>query len=246
MANLRQPYFLSVIVPVYNEADYLVKTYQILSKYFSQKSFKVEYVFINDGSTDGSSEILSSLKKKDPKISVLNNFKNRGKGEAIKKGVLSARGKYVFFTDADFSTPISEFEKILPQLNKYDIVIGSRRIRGSRVVRPQSLRRRFFGIVFYLILDIFFRLPVRDTNCGFKCFKTKEAKKIFSRQKIKGWGFDAETFYIAKIWKLSVKEVPIVWYDRPGSKVKILKAAAETLKELWQIKTNASKGIYNK
>jgi len=207
------------------------------------------WIAIHSGLASGADVILIPEVKIDLNevCEILNKRHARGKGFSIKRGASQAKGRYVLFTDVDLSVPIEELAKFIPCLEDgYDVVIGSRRIKGSEVVIPQPLYRRFMGSVFYQIVYLFLFNSIRDTNCGFKCYRRDAAKQIFGRQTVSGWGFDTELLYIAHKLNYKIKEVPVRWYNCTATKVKITKVPFLTILELFRIKLNDWKGRYTK
>jgi dolichyl-phosphate beta-glucosyltransferase len=238
---------LSVVIPVYNEATRVNNTYARLDRFFSQRDYSVEYIFVEDGSSDGTAGILKELERSAPgKIRVIANETNMGKGLSIKRGVLEASGDYILFMDADMATPLQAFDDFEEHLDSYDIVMGSRWRKESNIKIPQPRFRRFMGFVFYAIVRTFFLKGIVDTNCGFKCYKKDAARDIFSKQLMKRWGFDVELLYIAQKRGYSIKEIPVVWAHGRDSKVNLFKVPAMTLVELASIKINDWKGRYEK
>jgi dolichyl-phosphate beta-glucosyltransferase len=206
-----------------------------------------EIIVIDDGSNDNTPELTQAFVDSDNNVILLKNSTNKGKGFSIKRGVFSARGEYILFTDMDLSVPIDELSKFIPYLNNgYDITIGSRRIKGSQIMISQPLYRRILGSIFYQIVYIFFFNSIRDTNCGFKCYRREVAVDIFAKQRVSGWGFDTELLYIAHKQRYKIKEVPVRWYNNRISKVNIYKAPFVTLFELCKIKINDWVGRYKK
>lgn len=238
----KEPY-ISVVIPVYNEEKRIKNLQQIIS-YLKKQKYLWEVVLINDGSNDKTLDKLNQLKKR-RNFTIISYNENRGKGFAVKTGMLSAKGKYRVFLDIDLSTPITELDKLLPYLNKYDIVIGSRKMKESNIVTRQSLTREVMGRMFTLLSQKVLQINVSDFTCGFKCFSSKAVKKTFSKQTINGWGFDSEILYIGKIAKHSIKEVPVIWRNAPGTKVKFPNAIISSFLELIKIRINSAKGLYN-
>lgn len=235
--------FLSVIIPVYNEE----KRIQNLSKiesYLRKQKYSWELIVVNDGSTDKSNKVLAFLKKK-IKFKLLSYSPNLGKGFAIKTGMLESGGQYRLFLDIDLSTPITEFEKFIPYLKKYQMVIGSRKLKQSNLVIRQSFVREYLGKIFTALSRIVLQLNISDFTCGFKCFSQKAAKEIFPRQTINRWGFDSEILYIGKGRELSIKEIPVSWENDPRTKVKFPQDIINSLAELIKIRLNSMLGLYN-
>jgi dolichyl-phosphate beta-glucosyltransferase len=172
---------------------------------------------------------------------------NRGKGFGVKEGMLSALGNFRLFTDADNSTPINQVEKIWPEFEAgYDIVIGSRDIKGAILDPPQPLFRRFTGEVFkYLRKMIVDLWGIEDSQCGFKCLTKKAAEDIFPKCKINRFAFDPEILLIGKKMGYKIKEIPIYWKNDLQSKVK-LKSMIKMLIDLFKIRLNEIKGFYDK
>lgn len=167
--------------------------------------------------------------------------KNRGKGFAVKQGILNSHGQYILFTDADNSTPIEEFFKLHSFLKDYEVVIGSRFIHGSTIKRKQPFYRIFLGRLGNRIIRFFLIDGISDTQCGFKAFQHEPAKEIFRRMRIEGFGFDMELLTIAKSLNYTIKEVPVSWYDSSDSRFRPLKDTFRTLREFICIKFNRYK-----
>jgi dolichyl-phosphate beta-glucosyltransferase len=215
---------LSIVIPVYNEAKKIKKAFARLERFFSRKDYEMEYIFIEDGGSDDTLKILTAIKDSNPKVRLLVNEENMGKGLSTRRGILSAKGDYVLFIDVDMSTPLQAFSNFEKHLKDYDIVIASRWTRESKIKRRQPVDRRVLGRVFYVLVNWFFLKSIRDTNCGFKCYRRAAAKEIFSMQRLNGWGFDVELLYIAQKKGYTIKEVPVVWAHYGDSRVNTLTA----------------------
>lgn len=239
--------FLSVIIPTYNEEKRLPKTLKSVSDYLSKQSFESEIIVVDGGSTDKTVQIAEELKPEIKNLSILRCEKNQGKGYSVKLGMLNTNGDYRIFMDADNSTSIDQIEKMWPYFEKgYDIVIGSRDIKGAILDPPQPLYRRFLGKVFRFLVSFICGLwEIKDSQCGFKCFTKKSAKDIFKRCKINGFAFDVEVLVIAKKLGYKIKEVPVYWKNDPFSKVK-LKNIVKMGLDLINIRINLLKGEYFK
>lgn len=228
---------LSVIVPIYNEekrADSLKK----IAQYFSQQSrIKTEIIAVNDGSTDRTLRELQKVKG----IRIITYSKNKGKGYAVKQGVLNAKGDFFLMTDIDLSTPPEEFEKLFKYSKNYDIIIGSRVIKGAKV--KGKAVRKILGAAANLLINIFLLNDIKDTQCGFKLFN-KKARILFEKQKINRWGYDFEILFLAKKFGLKIKEVPVTWEHREHSKIRLMDYP-RTLLELIKIKLNDYRGDYD-
>ena len=242
MKRKNQP-FLSVIIPIFNE-EKRIKNLERVIFFLKKQKYKWEVIIVNDGSTDRTNSVAQLLQKK-LKFKLISYSPNKGKGAAIREGMLVSTGKYRLFLDIDLSTPITEFDNLLPFLKKYDIVIGSRKMRGSKVVIRQPLIRELMGKIFTVLSQKILGMKISDFTCGFKCFSQSAAEKIFIKQKIEGWGFDSEILYIGKVKGNSIKEIPVSWHDDPGTKVKFPQDILRSLGELARIKINSYIGLYN-
>jgi len=237
---------LSVVIPVYKEAKRIKKTFLRINRFFAKRDYKMEYIFIEDGSPDETPRMLGQLAKNRSDVKILTNPKNMGKGYSTRRGMLEAAGEYVLFMDADMSTSLKAFSDFEKYMFDYDIIIGSRWCREADIKIPQPYHRRFGGIVFYKIINAFFLKNITDANCGFKCYKRNVVRDIFSKQLLSGWGFDVELLYVAQKRKYRVKQVPVVWAHGMDSKVNLFTVPVLTLMELIRIKINDWKGRYEK
>lgn len=211
---------LSVIIPTYNEERRIPFTLKKIVEYLSNQKYKYEIIIVDDGSKDRTVEIVAEIAKDITDPQLIKIEKNRGKGYAIKTGILKAKGEYVLFMDADYATGIEEIEKCYLAFNAgYDIAIGSRRLSESIIDIHQPFYREFMGKVFRILASRCLMISVSDITCGFKCFKREVARNIFGRQKLDRWGFDAEILFIAKKYAYKIKEIPVRWKNSGGSKV---------------------------
>lgn len=234
--------FLSVVVPLYNEEKRAKNIVPIL-KFLSGKKFSWELVLVNDGSTDGTSKYLQRFGQKN--IRLISYPVNRGKGHAIKQGMLAASGRYRLFMDVDLSTPIEEIDKFLPYLRKFDLLIGTRKAQGAKVIVHQPWLRENLGKGFTWLSQVFLDVPVSDFTCGFKCFSAACAEKVFSASRINRWGFDAEVLFLGHRYGFSLKEIPVTWRDDAKTRVKFPRDIFRSLHELLAIRWNALRGVYH-
>lgn len=234
--------FLSVIIPLYNEQNRLNKLIKVYN-FLKQQRFNYEVILINDGSHDKTLKRLGKLSEKF-KFQLISYAKNRGKGFAIKTGMLAAKGKYLLFTDIDLSTPIEEFNKFYPFLKIEHVIIGSRKTKGSNLEKRQGVLREGLGKGFTILSQITLDLQLSDFTCGFKCFSRKAARKIFSKQNIEGWGFDSEILFLAKKFGFKIKEIPVKWSNDPRTKVKFPQDIIRSLLDLYKIKYNLLRKVY--
>lgn len=226
--------FLSIIVPAYNEAERVPLTLLDIDKRLSEADFSYEILVVNDGSTDNTAEIVSKMAKTIPHLVLIDNKKNQGKGGAVRDGMLAAKGQYRIFTDADNSTSIDQFEPMLPFFKDgYEVVIGSRAVKGARLTPPQPFHRRILGRVSNLIIQAVNVPGIWDTQCGFKAFTAEAARRIFPLSRINGWGFDIELLALARSLGFRVREMPVHWVNDTASHVKLsayLKVFIENVK----------------
>lgn len=239
-ATATQNYSLSIVIPVYNEEKRIEKTLLELFRYQKINKLKAEIVVVDDGSTDGT---MSVLKKYIKRIKIIPVSPNRGKGFAIKIGMIAASGEKVLFMDADLATPLTEIEKIIEKSKFYDIVIGSRKLKESKVQR--NVLRNILGKAFGFISHLLVPLDCKDSQCGFKIFTKSAALNIFNRSRINRWAFDIEVLYLASLLNYRVLEMPVSWREVAGSKVKIFKDAFLMLRDLLKIRFFVLKGAYN-
>ena len=238
--------YLSVIIPAYNEEKRLPQTLREVDNYLRVQKYDYEIIVVNDGSKDKTAEVVKNLKSparaggEIKNLKLIDNKENHGKGYAVRQGMLEARGEYRLFTDADNSTSINQVEKMWPEFQKeYDIVIGSRDIKGAILDPPQPLYRRILGDVFILVRKLICGLwNIEDTQCGFKGFIAKSAEAIFPKCRINRFAFDPEILVLAKKRGYKIKEIPVCWKNDPHSKVKLksmLKMGIDLLKIRWNM-----------
>ena len=235
---------LSVVIPVYNEEKRIPKNIKEIFDFFgSLDGHEAEIIFVNDGSSDGTAEILKEFGGSYSFVSI-GYGKNRGKGYAIRKGVEAATGDWIIFFDIDLATPLEAVRIFLNAKKDQDrIVIGSRRLDQSKIAVSESPLRVFLGQGFTRMSNIL--VPgITDFTCGFKCFSAPVAKKIFSLAKIDRWGFDTEILYIAKLHGFEIKQIPVSWRHDGDSKVRIIGAVWTSFCELVEMKLNQLRGYY--
>jgi dolichyl-phosphate beta-glucosyltransferase len=223
--------FLSVVIPAYNEEKRLYKTVISVVDFLQKQNYESEVIIVDDGSTDKTVEVANDLIAKFPIVRLIFGKINRGKGFAVKTGMLSAKGERRLFMDADGSTPISEVDKLLKTGEGADVVIGSRRVSGADVKEDQSTIRLALGWLFRHIIETILPLGIIDSQNGFKLFSAKSANELFMRQTIFGWAFDVEILYMARKCGYEIKEVPIVWVNDKESKVTL----KGMVKMLWEV-----------
>lgn len=252
------PIALSIVIPAYNESGKIAEAIRQLSDHVTDRRLSTEIIVVDDGSRDATVAEAGASPHGNTILRVIRNQVNRGKGYAIKCGVLESRGQLVLFSDADLSVPPRELDRFLVELSKgFDIVIGSRRLRGSPLWRwlpgstyeseikvHQPFYREAMGEAYQGLIGRFLGLTVRDSNCGFKCFRGDVARRIFRLTTIDRWGFDAEVLVVANRLGCTIAELEVEWYNNPASKVNLLTAPLSALTEVFRIKINDLQGRY--
>ncbi len=241
--------YLSVVIPVHNEEKRIGETLDSIASYLNKQSYEHEIIVADDGSTDKTDEVSNSRKNVIQNLVISSKKEDgasMGKGDAVSRGMLLASGEYCIIIDADDATPFWQVEKLLKSIEKegYDIAIGSRYIKGAKLVPPRGAFRTFVSRGGNIIINTFLKLPYKDTRCGFKLFTKKATEGIFSKILLPGFGFDDEVLVLAKKLNYKVQEVPVEWHEKAESKVSI-KDVFGSFSEMWQIRKNLKKGKYN-
>lgn len=228
---------VSFVIPVFNEEKRIDVAFKALKTASLPAGLALkEVIFVNDGSTDNTIQKIETFAKKAKlaaKIVLLTYSTNRGKGAALKEGMLYATSDYTLFFDADMSTPISEITKFKPFMEKgIKAIIGTRKNGHSTVTKHQPLLRRTLGRGFTKITQLVLSIDNTDFTCGFKAFARNAKNIIFEESMIDGWGYDAEILYLTSKHAFSMKEVPVTWANDDRTKVRLISAVSKTLKEL--------------
>ena len=226
---------LSLILPAYNEAKSIGATIDQIQGYLNDRGIDYELIVSADGD-DGTREQVRA--RGDARIHVVGEPQRRGKGRGIRDGVAISRGEYIGFVDADNKTPIAEFDKMLPLLEKgWEVIVGSRATAGARIETPQPFYRRLgskgFALIMHMLLGMW---SIKDTQCGFKFFQGKVARDLFRRQKIDGYIFDVEILYLARKAGYKMVEVGVRWRDDGDSRLKLVSGNWRNLKDLFRIR----------
>ena len=234
--------FLSIVVPAYNEEHRISESLKGICHYLAQKPYTYEVLIVDDGSTDNTVEICRSFAASDSSLRVIHYPVNQGKGFAVRTGMLEAAGENVLFCDADLATPMEELDRFWDYRKEgFDIVIASRPLRESHLVKHQPLYREWAGRAFNHAVQAFAVKGIHDTQCGFKLFSREAARSVFSICLLNGFGFDIEVLHIAKKLGLKIKEAPVHWYHRPGSKVHFLRDGVRMLADIFRIRMDHRK-----
>lgn len=238
--------YLSLVMPLYNEERCLRQNFQTIKSYLDTLRKDYEIILVNDGSSDNTLSIIKEIVLSNPQTRSLNSPRNRGKGYAVRKGVLNADGKYVIFTDADLAVPVRFIGTCLKELESGNsMVIGSRHLPDSTFKIREKPLRQFLGEIFRRFAQISLDLRVSDITCGLKGFSREAAFNIFSRSRIDRWGYDAEVVSLAQRLGYDIKEVPVVWYHSFDSKVNVGIDSLSTLLEIFRIRHYFARKLYN-
>jgi dolichyl-phosphate beta-glucosyltransferase len=236
---------LSLIIPAYNEADRIGPSLEKAFRYLAEQNYDAEILVVDDGSSDKTVAQVEEVFKRKPAgidnvtTRVIPLGTNMGKGAAVRRGMLEAKGKIRIFTDADFSTPVKEVEKIIPLIDsgEYDVVIGSRAVEGRALVKKhQPWYREMMGRFYNILVQTFVFRGIKDTQCGFKGFSDHAAQILFSKQQVNGFSFDVELLYLARRYGYRIREIAIEWYNDERSTVGALSDSARMFWELLRIR----------
>jgi dolichyl-phosphate beta-glucosyltransferase len=236
--------FLSIVIPAYNEERRLPNTLERVFAFTQEQSYSSEVLVVENGSDDSTLELAQSYQKRHSNLIVIQESE-KGKGLAVRKGMLAARGAYRFMCDADLSMPIQEVNRFLPpKLEHFDIAIASREAPGAiRFNEPGY--RHWGGRGVNLMIRLFAVPGLRDTQCGFKMFQDTIAKDLFKYQTLTNWSFDIELLYIARKRGYQIKEMPIPWHFNPETKLNPLKDTYQMAIDIMRIHWNALRGVYD-
>ena len=237
---------LSIVIPSFNEERRLPPTLESIAKHILERRPNTEVIVVDDGSSDQTAAVAESCRNRIPRLRVVSNGRNRGKGFSVRHGSLEACGEVVLFTDADLSSPIEEAEKLLAALKSHDVAIGSRAVDRSLIEVHESRFREFAGIVFNRIVRLMLGLPFVDTQCGFKAFRRERCRIIFEQQTIDRFGLDPELLYLARHHKLSIVEVPVRWAHSPATKVNMMRDSVQMFLDVFVITWNGLLGRYHR
>ncbi len=241
---------VSIVVPAFDEQDRLGDSIRIIASYLEITAPTAELIIVDDGSKDGTAKVAEAVCAEFPGVEsqVIRYEENRGKGFAVKTGLLAARADIALFSDADLSTPIEEMSKLLDPIvsGEFDVTFGSRALDRTLIGTHQPWRREQGGRVMNLIIKTMSGLPFLDTQCGFKAFRMDKFRPLLDLMTIDRFGFDVEFLYVAKHNELKLKEIPVRWNNVEGSKVSVVRDTRRMITELMQIRRNARRGVYGR
>lgn len=240
---------VSIVIPSYNEETRLPDTLEAILEYIraSTRWEEWEILVVDDGSTDGTAVVAECAHTREPRVRLLRNPGNRGKGYSVRHGMLAGKHEWVLFSDADLSTPIEELDHLFEacQERNCSIAIASRAIDRSLIETRQSLLREFGGRGMNLLMRLIVGLDVADTQCGFKLFTREAAQAIFPLQTIEGFGFDPEVLFIARKLGFRYCEIPARWKHVEGTKVRLVQDSLRMLADFLRIRRNDLTGKYS-
>jgi len=235
---------VSFVIPAFNEAARIQTSLQRVSEYLKSVPYDAEIIVVDDGSTDETVDIVKRLNI--PALRLLRSGVNHGKGYSVRKGVLSATGDFVLFTDADLSAPIEELEKPLAVAlsENADAVVGSRGLDMTFIEKHQPTMRESGGRLFNVMVRLMLGLKIYDTQCGFKLFRRTTVQPAFEKLTTERFGFDPELLFIMSQQGLKIREVPVHWSHVEGSKVHFLRDGVRMFADLLRIRWNSFIGTY--
>ena len=238
--------FLSIVVPAYNEEARLPDSLAAIAAWMDARRLDAEILVVDDGSRDRTAEIAAEALR-GRRGRVLKNGENRGKGYSVRHGVLEAAGRFILLTDADLSTPITEYDKLAAFVRDHDldVAIGSRALPGSDVQLRQGLVLQSMGRIFNRIIRMMTGLTLQDTQCGFKLLDRERTRPLFEKMVVDRFAFDVELLFLCRRFGLSVREVPVIWRNAPGSKVSILGDPLNMLLDVLRVRWRFRRGLYN-
>jgi dolichyl-phosphate beta-glucosyltransferase len=234
---------LSIIIPAHNEENRLPASLEQVALFVAAQSYPIEVIIVNNNSTDRTAEISRQFADAHAYARALDE-PCKGKGMAVRAGVLAGRGEYLIFCDADFSMPVEEISKFVPPaIDNYDVAIASREAPGARRIdEPQY--RHLMGRVFNFLVRLLAIPKIQDTQCGFKAFRRDVAQTVFPLLTIGGWGFDVEVLFVSLRRGYKLVEVPITWYYKSQSRVNPIQDSLKMGLEVLHVRWNGLRGLY--
>ena len=237
------PSSISIIIAAFNEEKRIIPSLLKIKEYINKQNIPYEIIVVDDGSTDHTHTVVRDLIKDIPYLKVIHYAPNKGKGHALRTGVLASKGEIILLSDADLSTPIEEFSKLLPLIHndKCDIAIGSRALALSEIVKKQPWWRQSMGKFFNKLVKVLVIEDFKDTQCGFKVFRGDIARNLFKEAQIDRFAYDVEILAIGKKKGCKIVETPVRWINSPESKVDPVKDSLQMFGDLLKIRMTIGK-----
>ena len=236
-----EPIRTSIVIPAYNEARRLPNTLEVLRRRLELDPAITEILIVDDGSKDETAAIVRDFARTHSGFGLVSYWPNAGKGYAIRRGVLEAKGDQILLTDADLSTPIEEMDKLVRALENHEVAIGSRGLDATTVKRRQRWYRQTMGKTFNWLMRRLTGLTYADTQCGFKLFRREAARKIFSEAVVDRFAYDVEMLMIARRHGYAVAEVPVLWFNDEDSRVNLIRDSTRMLLDVLAIRRRIGK-----
>lgn len=237
--SIQIPPALTLVIPAFNEAARLPNSLVELQKHSSAWDFPYEIIVVVELSSDRTLDLARTAAKTFPELKVIGNTVHRGKGFAVRTGMLAGRGEMLFFTDSDLSTPLKDLDRAIALFKAQpdiDLIVGSRKHPDSQILQHQSPVRELMGNTFNRFVRALAGFKFLDTQCGFKGFRAQAAREIFERAQIDGFSFDVEVLLLAEAMNFVVMEVPVHWSNSPESKVRVVEDSLKMLQDLFQVR----------
>jgi dolichyl-phosphate beta-glucosyltransferase len=231
--------FLSIVLPAFHEARRLPPTLQRLAEFCEGLAFPYEVLVVVERGSDGTLEIAAEFAARQAHFQAIDNQVKRGKGYAVRSGMLRAKGAHIFYMDADLSVPLADVSKFLAHFAAHpeiDVLIGNRQHARSQITLAQSWLRRSMGVTFNRVLRLCGVAPLHDTQCGFKAFRHAPAQAIFSRQKLDGFAFDVEVLLLAERLGYKIEDLPVEWINSPESRVRMVRDSLQMLRDSLRVR----------
>jgi dolichyl-phosphate beta-glucosyltransferase len=236
---------LSVVLPAFNEETRLPRYLEQITAYLADRNLNYEIIVVDDGSADATAGVVERLRRSNARLRLLRFPENRGKGAAVRAGMLAASGVLRLFADADGATPIAELERLEQAIARgAEVAVASRALRDRSTRVKGTLHRKLMGTAFNLMVQTLAVPGIRDTQCGFKLFTERAAQGTFARQTIDDFGFDVEILYLARKRGFAVAEVPVNWTDIAGSKVHLWRDSLRMFLSVLVIRNNDLRRLY--
>jgi dolichyl-phosphate beta-glucosyltransferase len=237
--SIQIPPVLTLVIPAFNEEARLPQSLIELQKHSSAWDFPYEIIVVVEPGSDRTLELAKTAAISFPELKVIGNSVHRGKGFAVRTGMLAGRGEMLFFTDSDLSTPLADLDRAIALFRaepEIDLIVGSRKHPDSQILLHQSPMRELMGNTFNRLVRALAGFKFLDTQCGFKGFRAQAAREIFERQQIDGFSFDVEVLLLAKSMDFVVMEVAVHWSNSPESKVNVIGDSLKMLRDLFRVR----------